>query len=95
MVAKNVNGTTLYVDFERMRKHDGFVYFWQLDDYLKPNRFGDLSAKTYVQGDCKLFRYKFLSGSFHKEPMGGGTGEGSTVPESHKAWRYPYPNSGT
>ena len=69
-VSENDIGDTYYVDFERIRKHGGFVYFWRLSDYLKPTEPGSLSAKVYIQGDCKLFRLKSLSYSFHKEPMG-------------------------
>ena len=84
-------GATFYVDFERIRKHDGYVYYWVLTDFLKPDEDGDLSAKTYNQGDCKKFRYKWLSASFHKEPMGGGTGD---VQEPvKKGWKYPSPDS--
>jgi len=90
-VGKNVSGTTFYVDFGRIRKHDGYVYYWELDDYLKPTKTGKLSAKIYRQGDCKLFRYKSLSFSFHKEPMGGGTGDVDNVPD--KDWKYPPPKS--
>ncbi len=84
-------GNTFYVDFERIRKHDGFVYWWELGDYLKPSPNGYLSGKVYKQGDCKLFRLKTLSGSFHKEPMGGGTGD-SHSPKNPE-WKYPPPNS--
>ena len=65
-------GDTFYVDFERIKKHDGYVYWWDLTDLLKPNEYGILSGKIYKQGDCKKFRYKWLSMSFHKESMGGG-----------------------
>jgi hypothetical protein len=82
--------TTIYVDFERIRKVDGYVYFWELFDYLKPTSQGHLSAKVYLQGDCKLFRYEYLSGSFHNQPMGGGTGDTENFPEG---WNYPPPNS--
>ena len=86
-----MNGNTWYVDFETIRKHDGYVYWWELGDYLKPNKYGIFSAKVYNQGDCKLFRVKRLSFSFHKEPMGRGTGD---VQESvKKGWIYPSPNS--
>jgi hypothetical protein len=85
------NGRTYYVDFERIRKHGGYVYFWRLGDLLKPNKYGLLSAKAHRQGDCKLFRYKGLSYSFHKEPMGGGTGIVYNDPD--KEWTYPSPNS--
>ena len=81
-----------YVDFERIRKVDGYVYFWMLIDYLKPSPSGDLSAKVYKQGDCKLFREKILNYSTHREPMGGGkvTAVGR---EPEKDWKYPTPNS--
>ena len=91
-IGENVDGTTFYVDFERIRKHDGYVYFWSLNDYLKPFR-GVLSDKAYYQVDCKLLRYKALSGSFHKEPMGRGIGDTPPIPKSHKDWSYPSPNS--
>ena len=87
------SGDTFYVDFERIRKHGGYVYYWTLSDYLKPLASGYLSSKMYKQGDCKLFRYKYLSWSYHKEPMGVGTGETPPVPKEHKDWKYPPPNS--
>ena len=31
-VSENVDGDTYYVDFERIRKHGGYVYFWDLQD---------------------------------------------------------------
>ena len=82
-------GNTFYVDFERIRKHDGFVYWWELGDYLKP-QMGYFSAKSYNIGDCRLFRVKVLSYSWHKEPMGGGTGITVNIPDN---WRYPNPKS--
>jgi hypothetical protein len=92
-VAKNKSGDTFYVDFERIRKHGGYVYFWVMEDYLKRRKgsYGHISMKKYHQVDCKLFRYKGLSWSFHKEPMGGGTGEPDNTPD--KEWTYPPPNS--
>ena len=92
-VSESVNGTTYYVDFERIRKHGGYVYWWNLNDYLKLNKHGDLSSKIYYQGDCKLFRFKRLSYSFHKEPMGGGTSDVQEPLAENKGWQYPPPNS--
>jgi hypothetical protein len=83
---------TYYVDFEGIRKVDGFVYFWYLRDLLKPDKWGSLSGKSYDQGDCKLFRFKNLSGSFHKEPMGGGTPSSSGTFKNPQ-WVYPPPKS--
>ena len=84
-------GDTFYVDFERTQKHGGYVYFWQLNDLLKPVTSGYLSSKRYNQGNCELFRYKGLSWSFHKEPMAGGIGQTDNNPD--KEWTYPSPNS--
>ena len=82
--------TAYYVDFGSIRKRDGYVYWWDLSNYSKPFQ-GHLSAKYYNKGDCKLFRYKYLSASFHKEPMGGGYGDIDN--ELDKEWGYPQPNS--
>tara|TARA_R110002012_G_scaffold242856_1_gene417350 strand:- start:1562 stop:1945 length:384 start_codon:yes stop_codon:yes gene_type:complete len=89
-VTENNEGT-FYVDFERIRKVDGYVYYWDMSDFLKPSPHGYLSGKRYDQGDCKLFRFKSLSYSFHKEPMGGGAGDVDNKPK--KDWTYPSPNS--
>ena len=83
-------GDTIYVDFERIRKVDGYVYYWSLADLLKPSKYGDLFHKIYWQGDCKLFRYKALSFSFHEEPMGEGVANSPPPPDE---WKYPIPNS--
>jgi hypothetical protein len=90
-IQENVEGTTFYVDFERIRKVNEYVYWWDLQDYLKPTANGRVSGETYNQGDCKLFRYKFLSFSHHKEPMGGGTPDSSNL--KNPEWEYPHPNS--
>ena len=89
-VTENVKGTN-YVDFERIRKRDGYVYYWVLIDLFKPKEYGIFSRKMYKQGDCISFRYKDLSYSFHKENMGEGTGPTKTP--KNPEWRYPSPNS--
>ena len=89
-VIDNDDGDTSYVDFERIRKHGGYVYYWTMSDYLKPTQFGDLSSKVYYQGDCKLFRNMGLRYYFYKEPMG----RGQVIDSSNNSeWEYPPPNS--
>jgi hypothetical protein len=90
-VGTNTSGMTFYVDFERIRKHGGYVYWYDLIDLLKPDKDGDVSYKGYRQGDCKLFRYKYLNSSFYKKTYGGGTGK--TVTPENPEWKYPNPNS--
>lgn len=88
-VSKN-SYATYYVDFERIRKHDGYVYFWRFNNRLKPDKNGTLSSKVYIKGDCKLFRHKALSGSYYKKLMDEGAGEPFTPPDK---WGYPPPNT--
>jgi hypothetical protein len=37
-VGENVKGDTSYVDFERIRKVDGYVYFWRMENWLEPTK---------------------------------------------------------
>ena len=90
-VNKDADGNTNYVDFKRIKKNDGYVYWWILSDILKPTLQGHLSSRTYNQGDCKLFRVKYLSWIFYIKPMGVGTG--SSGGPKNPQWDYPDPNS--
>ena len=91
-VVKSRFGNTHYVDFERIRKVDGYVYWWQLSDLGKPNKLGHLSVVVYSQGDCKLIRCKNLDFSFYKQPRGWGTRD--MYSPKNPEWLYPQPNSG-
>ena len=88
-VGENVRGD-YYVDFDSIRKVDEYLYFWTLNDFLKPLEDVYFSSKVSFQGDCKLFRYKNLSMSFHKEPMGEDTGLTVNLSEE---WENPLPKS--
>ena len=90
-VGESEDEDTYYVDYGSITEHSGFVYYWTLIDYLKPDKDGTLSHKTYNKGDCKLSQFKFLSFSSHKEPKGGGTGEAVTL--QNPKWVYPSPKS--
>ena len=87
----NTDGDTYYVDYERIRKHGGYVYYWILSDYRKPTDNGRLSTEAYSQGDCKIFRTQVLSFVFHNQPMGRDAGS-SYSPENPE-WEYPRPGS--
>ena len=80
-----------YVDVETIRKHDGYVYFWSLYDFVKPIE-DSLSASSYFQGDCNTFKMKALSMLTYKEPMAGGNYDEDTSDGVSK-WRYPTPDS--
>ena len=83
---------TFYVDFERIRKSDEYVYWWMiLERERAPLGTNELSFRSYAQGDCKIFRYKFLQYSAHEERMGKGSGRDTT--HKNPEWIYPTPNS--
>ena len=85
-------GDTFYVDFERIRKVDGYVYYWELTDFAEEiHKYW--SSKIYIQVDCKLFRYKWLSLAYHKLPMGKGISDEDKPVKKHQGWKYPQPNS--
>ena len=92
-VGENENGDIFYVDLDRIRKHDGYVYAWDLSNYLKPTKQGNLSVKIYKQHDCKLVRFKHLSFSFHKQPRGRGSGDVMKPVKEVQGWQYPAPNN--
>ena len=90
-VTRSVNGDTFYVDYGRIRTHDGFVSFWTLSDFLIPTKWGDFSTETYRQGDCKSFRLRNLRVVQYKQQMGRGSGDVYN-PKKIK-WNYPLSDS--
>ncbi|MDC0400395.1 hypothetical protein OAN59_11935 [Alphaproteobacteria bacterium] len=87
-------GYTHYVDFERIRKHDGKVYYWELIDLLKPHASGVISAKLYTEVECGRFGYRWLKFTLYKGPMASGKIY-SSLNTPQKDWNYPPPNTGT
>jgi len=86
----SLEGDKNYVDFDRIRKVNGLVYYWTLSDYLIPNN-GYVSTKVYNELDCNAFRGKRLTYIHYKQPMGEGYGD-SNSPDNPK-WNYPPPDS--
>ena len=85
------NGYLYYVDLSSI-KTNGNVYYWELNDYLKPNKFGDLSVEVLKETDCNVPRkFRFLSQLYYTQPMG----KGSTVLTNNKPseWHYITPSS--
>ena len=66
-------GNTWYVDFDRIRKDGDYVYYWELNDKPKKDKFGNMSAINYKQVDCQLLAFKFLSDKYFTKPMGQGS----------------------
>lgn len=88
---QSVDENKVYLDIDRIQKNGGYVYVWSLVDYIKPDKWGDMSAKRYYEVDCKALRYKPLTNIYYKEPMGEGSGESSRFHSPE--WVSPSPNS--
>ena len=87
LVTKSFNGKSYFIDFERITKNNGYVYFWWMVNYEKPYNKKFLSSTTLVQADCKEYRGKSLTWSFYSKPMGKGDYE-KIVPKE-PIWTYP------
>jgi hypothetical protein len=75
-----------YVDTDRVRFKNDYVYWWSLINFPKPyNSF--LSMKSYRQGDCNVYRFKDLTTSAFPKPMGTGNPSKSETYENPK-WKY-------
>jgi hypothetical protein len=68
------NGDIFYIETDTIKENDGYVYFWQLSDYLLPLQGTFMSSKVYKQGDCGIYRHKILSYIVYKESMGKDAG---------------------
>tara|TARA_B100000953_G_scaffold297658_1_gene292919 strand:- start:261 stop:644 length:384 start_codon:yes stop_codon:yes gene_type:complete len=90
-VTESATGNTHYVDTDTIKEHNGYVYWWELNDYLKPDKWGDMSHKVYRQGDCDVNRDKPLSYIYYKQRMGEGKSEVYNPPNPE--WSYPPPES--
>ena len=92
LAAESVSGTQFYLDFDRMRKYSGNVYIWELHDYLLPDSDGTLSEKLYMEVDCKKFKKRIISSTFHDSPMGEGSPQDFETSNLNE-WQYPSPES--
>ena len=84
------SGADHYLHLENSREHNGYVYYWSMMDYFEPYK-GYMSDQVYSQGDCKIFRFRPIEGTFYKKPMG--EGETKPYPPPPEKWRNPRPNS--
>ncbi len=92
-VIENSNGQTFYVNMESILEEKGHVFFWELIDYNQKDEYGDLSAKIYIEGDCKNFRFKWLRLSYHKDAMGTDNVKNQQPSKIVADWQHPVRNS--
>ena len=66
---KNVE---IFLNFKEIKKNNDLIFFWQLNNYVKPLREKILSIKIYIKVDCKKNIFNPLVFSYHVESMGLG-----------------------
>ena len=78
-------GDVFYVDFENIRKNDGYLYYWQLIDRIKPSSFGELSVKNLYEVDCNIpHRERSVAATYYTQPMG--RGNPNTTDNNTREW---------
>ena len=79
------DGNSYYTDFNSIKKNDGYVYGWDLVNYVEPDN-GFMSVTSFWQSDCKIGRVRELSSTSYTESMGHGEYESDTPPNPE--WDY-------
>ena len=92
-VLKNKKHATTYVDFDRIRRHDGKTYYWVLENPWEfAWKYKPYSQTYYFEAECGPFRERILTISRYKSFMAKGIAElEQTEPDTE--WYYPLPNS--
>ena len=91
-VGENISGDNYYIDFKKIKKNNGYVYYWVLRDYLKPDKWNDMSSKTLYEADCNTpIKDRKIYSTYHVQPMGNG--KPSTISPDKSDWYYPSPDS--
>ena len=84
-LTEDTEGETYYIDLNTIKKIDGYVYWWDLVNYVEPDD-GFMSVTSFVQGDCEIGRIKELSSTSYTELTGYGEYESDTTPNPE--WDY-------
>ena len=73
-VVESPGGNRIYIDENTIREHNGYVYYWILNDASTPIS-GNKSSKFYKKVDCGMSQFKILSMIVYKESMASGNKE--------------------
>lgn len=88
LVGRNANGEIFGVDRDSIRTmSNGYKRAWSRVVYAKPNEWGDTSAKSLMEFDCREWRFRILQATFIK-----GDQVTSTISEITE-WRYAEPET--
>ena len=81
-----------FVELDTVKTINGYIYWWSLSNNIEPNSLGTMSGIIFFQGECELKRFKYLSDTYYKKPMGqGAVTSSSNIPDEE--WDYAPPNT--
>jgi hypothetical protein len=89
-IGKTPMGDTIYINYDSIKKTNGYIYWWLMLDFAKPSGTGQKSVQVFSQGDCNISRVKSLRTVFYFEPYGKGAFE---LDDFVSDWYYPTPRS--
>ena len=85
------SGVSFYIDVDFIEEEDGYVYWWDLNDYPEPGAEGRMSSIMNRGGDCINDRFVNLTFYWFTEPMANGEPGGTFTPTQE--WTYPVPGT--
>jgi len=83
-IGSNIKGNVFYVDTSSLKKVGNNVFYFVMNDYAKPSKYGDLSSKIYMEVNCINLDHRYLKDFYYLEPMGNG--EPSTILDEVGKW---------
>ena len=92
-VIQGKNGYDFYVDIQTMQNYNNIIFFWQLINYKKKDEYGDMSAKIYIKGNCKSFKFKWLKVTYHKLLMAKDQVLAKKPSDMVAGWQSAFPHS--
>ena len=66
------NNSVFYIDIGTIKERNSYVYYWQLENYVKPDSDGDKSITKLKKADCDMVRGMSLSITGYSESMASG-----------------------
>jgi len=87
-VSKSVSGMTTFININKIKKNNDYIYYWTLTNYADGS---NESAKAYRQSDCVVNRFKVLAFYNYSKSMGGGRPVSQFTPPDE--WQYAIPNT--
>jgi|TARA_B100001093_G_scaffold153859_1_gene146596 hypothetical protein len=87
------SGNSYYIDVDNIKKRNGIVYYWQLDDYLEPLDEGINSNISKYRVNCVEETRTWLSETSYSLSMGKGRIIFEDPPNKIPRSIYPKPNT--